>query len=120
MASGGRIGNRTAGGRTAGGRTGRPARAAAGHAAGRRATSWWPMDLRLPPTPAPELPALTERERLGDSYSVLSLDANRQVISLIRPEPQHRQATMAPGPCVADGDNAGSAASAATARPTNS
>jgi error-prone DNA polymerase len=43
------------------------------------------MDLRLPPTPAPELPALTERERLGDSYSVLSLDANRQVISLFRP-----------------------------------
>jgi len=40
-ASGGRTG-----GRTAGGRTGRPARAAAGHAAGRRATSWWPMDLR--------------------------------------------------------------------------
>ena len=44
-----------------------------------------PMDLRLPPTPAPELPPLTERERLGDSYSVLSLDANRQVISLFRP-----------------------------------
>jgi error-prone DNA polymerase len=43
------------------------------------------MDLRLPPTPAPELPPLTERERLGDSYSVLSLDANRQVISLFRP-----------------------------------
>ncbi|HEX7543220.1 MAG TPA: OB-fold nucleic acid binding domain-containing protein, partial [Candidatus Limnocylindrales bacterium] len=80
MASGGRTGSRTAGGRT-----GRPARAEAGRAAGRRATSWWPMDLRLPPTPAPELPALTERERLGDSYSVLSLDANRQVISLFRP-----------------------------------
>ncbi len=31
-----------------------------------------PMDLRLPPTPAPELPALTERERLGDSYAVLT------------------------------------------------
>jgi error-prone DNA polymerase len=50
-----------------------------GRAAGR------PMDLRLPPTAAPELPALTERERLGDSYSVLSLDATRQVISLFRP-----------------------------------
>ncbi|MFI5258908.1 MAG: OB-fold nucleic acid binding domain-containing protein [Candidatus Limnocylindrales bacterium] len=50
-----------------------------GRAAGR------PMDLRLPPTPAPELPPLTERERLGDTYSVLSLDANRQVISLFRP-----------------------------------
>jgi error-prone DNA polymerase len=42
-------------------------------------------DLRLPPTPAPELPALTERERLGDSYAVLSLDARRQVVSLFRP-----------------------------------
>jgi DNA polymerase III alpha subunit len=44
-----------------------------------------PMNLQLPPTPAPELPALTERERLGDSYAVLSLDARRQVISLFRP-----------------------------------
>jgi error-prone DNA polymerase len=61
-------------GRTAGA-AGRPA----GGAAGR------PMDLRLPPTPAPELPALTERERLGDSYAVLSLDARRQVVSLFRP-----------------------------------
>ena len=43
------------------------------------------MDLRLPPTPAPELPPLTERERVGDSYAVLSLDARRQVISLFRP-----------------------------------
>ena len=43
------------------------------------------MDLRLPPTPAPELPPLTERERLGDSYAVLSLDARRQVVSLFRP-----------------------------------
>jgi error-prone DNA polymerase len=43
-----------------------------------------PMDLRLPPTPAPQLPPLTERERLGDSYAVLSLDAGRQVISLFR------------------------------------
>jgi error-prone DNA polymerase len=44
-----------------------------------------PMDLRLPPTPAPELPALTEDERLSDSYAVLSLDASRQVVSLFRP-----------------------------------
>ena len=44
-----------------------------------------PMDLRLPPTPAPELPPLTERERLGDSYAVLSLDARRQVVSIFRP-----------------------------------
>jgi len=61
--------------------TWRPAsgREAGGRAAGR------PMDLRLPPTPAPELPPLTERERVGDSYAVLSLDARRQVISLFRP-----------------------------------
>jgi error-prone DNA polymerase len=43
------------------------------------------LDLRLPPTAAPDLPALTERERLGDSYSILNLDANRQVVSLFRP-----------------------------------
>jgi DNA polymerase III alpha subunit len=56
-----------------------------GRAAVQRATGGRPMDLRLPPTPAPELPALTERERLGDSYAVLSPDASRQVISLFRP-----------------------------------
>jgi DNA polymerase III alpha subunit len=61
-------------GRTAGRKGG-----ASGRAAGR------PMDLRLPPTPAPELPALTERERLGDSYAMLSLDARRQAVSLFRP-----------------------------------
>ena len=44
-----------------------------------------PMDLRLPPTAAPDLPALTEREQVGDSYTVLSLDAGRQVVSLFRP-----------------------------------
>jgi error-prone DNA polymerase len=68
--------------REAGLRGANGARRHAGTEASRSAT---PMDLRLPPTPAPELPALTERERLGDSYSVLSLDANRQVISLFRP-----------------------------------
>jgi error-prone DNA polymerase len=62
-------------GSTTGGRIGR-----AGGVAGAR-----PLDLRLPPTPAPELPPLTERERLGDSYAVLSLDARRQVVSLFRP-----------------------------------
>jgi error-prone DNA polymerase len=63
------------------GGTGRQGRASGrfGRAAGR------PMDLRLPATPAPELPPLTERERMGDSYAVLSLDAGRQVISLFRP-----------------------------------
>ncbi len=69
------VGGRAVGGR--GGRTGTTARSIP--AAGR------PMDLRLPPTPAPELPPLTERERLGDSYAVLSLDARRQVVSLFRP-----------------------------------
>ena len=50
-----------------------------------RAAAARSMDLRLPPTPAPDLPALTEIERLGDSYAVLSLDASRQVVSLFRP-----------------------------------
>jgi error-prone DNA polymerase len=31
------------------------------------------------------LPALTESERLGDSYAVIGLDARRQVTSLFRP-----------------------------------
>jgi error-prone DNA polymerase len=44
-----------------------------------------PLDLRLPPTPAPDLPPPTELERLGDSYAVLSLDARRQVVELFRP-----------------------------------
>jgi error-prone DNA polymerase len=39
----------------------------------------------LPPTPVPELPVVTERERLGDSYAILNLDPHRQVISLFRP-----------------------------------
>jgi len=76
-------GRTPAGGRSAasGGRSrtgGRKERA--GGVAGAR-----PLDLRLPPTPAPPLPELTERERLGDSYAVLSLDARRQVVSLFRP-----------------------------------
>ncbi len=56
-----------------------------GPAAGGRTVTGRPMGLRLPPTPVPELPALTEYERLGDSYAVLSLDARRQVVSLFRP-----------------------------------
>jgi error-prone DNA polymerase len=44
-----------------------------------------PIDLRLPPTTAPDLPAPSELERLGDSYAILSLDARRQVIELFRP-----------------------------------
>ena len=43
-----------------------------------------PMDLRLPATEAPELPPLTESERLGDAYAVIGLDARRQVVGLFR------------------------------------
>ncbi len=43
-----------------------------------------PMDLRLPATDAPPLPALTEPERLGDAYAVVGLDARRQAVSLFR------------------------------------
>ena len=50
----------------------------AGPAAGRS------MDLRLPATEAPLLPAITEPERLGDAYAVVGLDARHQVISLFR------------------------------------
>ncbi len=56
----------------------RGARGSRGPAAGR------PMDLRLPPTEAPLLPAITEPERLGDAYAVVGLDARHQVISLFR------------------------------------
>ena len=53
-------------------------RVAAGPAAGR------PMDLRLPATEAPALPAITETERIGDAYAVIGLDARRQVVGLYR------------------------------------
>ncbi|HET7426006.1 MAG TPA: OB-fold nucleic acid binding domain-containing protein, partial [Gemmatimonadales bacterium] len=43
-----------------------------------------PMDLRLPATAAPSLPAITESERLGDAYAVVGLDAKRQVVGLFR------------------------------------
>jgi error-prone DNA polymerase len=63
--------------------TARPTKgAAAGRIGGRAAGR--PMDLRLPATDAPDLPEITEVERLGDSYAVLSLDAKRQVVGLFR------------------------------------
>ena len=42
------------------------------------------MDLRLPATAAPDLPAISEPERLGDAYAVVGLDARRQVVGLYR------------------------------------
>ncbi len=62
--------------------TARPAKGAprgGGRVAGR------PLDLRLPATEAPDLPPLSELERLGDAYAILSLDARRQVVTLFRP-----------------------------------
>ncbi len=44
-----------------------------------------PSDLRLPATPAPGSPPLTETERLGDAYAIIGLDAQRQVVELFRP-----------------------------------
>ena len=59
---------------------------AADRARGKRsAAEGRPMDLHLPATDAPDLPAITEPERLGDAYGVIGLDARRQVISLFRP-----------------------------------
>jgi error-prone DNA polymerase len=43
-----------------------------------------PMGIRLPATDAPELPQITETERLGDAYAVVGLDARRQVVGLFR------------------------------------
>ena len=57
--------------------------ATAGARAGRRAAGR-PGDLRLPPTPVPTLPRITETERLGDAYAVVGLDARRQVVGLFR------------------------------------
>ena len=52
-----------------------------GRAAGKRgAAAGRPMDLRLPATEAPALPAITESERIGDAYAVIGLDARRQVV----------------------------------------
>ena len=51
---------------------------------GRSPAAGRPMDLRLPATEAPSLPAITESERLGDAYAVVGLDAKRQVVALFR------------------------------------
>ena len=51
---------------------------------GRSPAAGRPMDLRLPATEAPALPAISESERLGDAYAVVGLDAKRQVIALFR------------------------------------
>jgi error-prone DNA polymerase len=51
----------------------------------RRERTERPMDLRLPATDAPDLPAISEPERVGDAYAVVGLDARRQVVTLFRP-----------------------------------
>ena len=51
---------------------------------GRSPAAGRPMDLRLPATAAPELPPVTESERLGDAYAVLGLDAKLQAVALFR------------------------------------
>jgi error-prone DNA polymerase len=62
---------------------GRSTRAGRG-GGGRSPAAGRPLDLRLPATEAPALPAITETERLGDAYAVVGLDARHQVISLFR------------------------------------
>jgi DNA polymerase III alpha subunit len=56
-----------------------------GRSVGSKTAQGRPLDLRLPPTTAPDLPPPTELERLGDAYAILSVDARRQVIELFRP-----------------------------------
>ncbi len=56
-----------------------------GRTVGSRKAQGRPLDLRLPPTRAPDLAPPTELERLGDAYAILSLDARRQVVELFRP-----------------------------------
>jgi error-prone DNA polymerase len=56
-----------------------------GRSIGSKKAQGRPLDLRLPPTSAPDLPPPSELERLGDSYAILSLDARRQVVELFRP-----------------------------------
>jgi error-prone DNA polymerase len=51
----------------------------------RSAAAGRPLDLRLPATEAPDLPPLTESERIGDAYAVIGLDARGQVTGLFRP-----------------------------------
>jgi error-prone DNA polymerase len=55
-----------------------------GRSVGSRAARGRPLDIRLPPTPAPYLPPPSELERLGDAYAILSLDARHQVMELYR------------------------------------
>jgi len=64
---------------------GKAARGSARAAGKRSAAAGRPMDLRLPATDAPELPPISEVERLGDAYAVVGLDAKHQVIQLFRP-----------------------------------
>ena len=61
------------------------ARPGIGGRAARETVAGRPLGLRLPATPAPDLPPPSELERLGDSYAILSLDARRQVTELFRP-----------------------------------
>ncbi|HUP83024.1 MAG TPA: OB-fold nucleic acid binding domain-containing protein, partial [Candidatus Limnocylindria bacterium] len=56
-----------------------------GRSVGSKKAQGHSLDLRLPPTDAPDLPPPSELERLGDAYAILSLDARRQVIELFRP-----------------------------------
>jgi DNA polymerase III alpha subunit len=63
-----------------------------GRSIGSRKAQGRTLDLRLPPTPAPDLPPPTELERLGDAYAILSLDARRQVVELFRPALDRLQA----------------------------
>ncbi len=56
-----------------------------GRSFGSRVARERPLDIRLPPTPAPALPPPSELERLGDAYAILSLDARHQVMELYRP-----------------------------------
>jgi len=56
-----------------------------GRSLGSRVARERPLDIRLPPTPAPVLPPPSELERLGDAYAILSLDARHQVMELYRP-----------------------------------
>jgi DNA polymerase III alpha subunit len=54
-------------------------------ASGRRsAAAGRPLSLHLPATAAPDLPPISDPERIGDAYGVLGLDARRQVVSLFR------------------------------------
>jgi error-prone DNA polymerase len=57
----------------------------ASNTGGRRPAAGRPIGLRLPATEAPSLPPIGEPERLGDAYSVVGLDARRQVVDLFRP-----------------------------------